>query len=81
MESASSSLSWLDYPLRLWQLRYFCLSLVQKDLRARYRNSTLGIGWSLVRPTVMTAVLCVVFATVFNVSVVECAVSLTGLTV
>jgi lipopolysaccharide transport system permease protein len=82
METASTDGGWLDYPRRLWQLRYFCLSLVQKDLRARYRNSSLGIGWSLVRPTIMTAVFCVVFSTVFNVSIVGYVpFLLTGLTV
>ncbi|OAI39746.1 hypothetical protein AYO40_05490 [Planctomycetaceae bacterium SCGC AG-212-D15] len=68
---ASDAIPWFDYPRRMWRLRYFCLSLVQKDLRARYRNSMLGIGWSLLRPMAMTAVLCAVFSTVFHTSVAE----------
>jgi lipopolysaccharide transport system permease protein len=70
------------YLQRIWRLRYFWLSLVQKDLRARYKNSTLGIGWSLLRPLAMTAVLCVVFSTLLNIAVAEYApFLLTGLTV
>jgi lipopolysaccharide transport system permease protein len=46
----------------IWQFRYFWLSLVQMDLRVRYRKSILGLGWSLVTPLMMTAVFCVIFA-------------------
>jgi lipopolysaccharide transport system permease protein len=75
-------LHWTDYLQRVWRLRYFWLSLVEKDLRARYKNSTLGIGWSLLRPLAMTTVLCVVFAKLFNISIAEYApFLLTGLTV
>jgi ABC-type polysaccharide/polyol phosphate export permease len=55
---------------RIWQLRYFWFSLVKIDLRTRYRRSMLGIGWSLVRPLAMCAVLCIVFSKLFNADVV-----------
>jgi lipopolysaccharide transport system permease protein len=55
------------YFQRLWKLRFFLFSLVGSDLRARYRRSVLGIGWSLVRPLSITLVLCVVFQKVFQV--------------
>jgi lipopolysaccharide transport system permease protein len=45
----------------IWKCRFFWLSLVKMDLRARYRGSTLGIGWSLLHPIAMTTILCVVF--------------------
>jgi ABC-type polysaccharide/polyol phosphate export permease len=51
----------------IWKYRYFWLSLVYNDLRSRYRGSVLGIGWSLLQPLGMTTILCVVFATIFNV--------------
>lgn len=53
----------------IWQCRHFWLSLVQSDLRARYRGSALGIGWSLLQPLGMTAIICVVFATMFELSI------------
>jgi ABC-type polysaccharide/polyol phosphate export permease len=46
----------------IWKFRYFWLSLVQMDLRVRYRRSLLGIGWSLLNPIAMTAVFCLVFS-------------------
>ncbi|MFO0899938.1 MAG: ABC transporter permease [Pirellulales bacterium] len=56
------------YCQEIWRKRYFWWSLVQIDLRTRYRRSVLGIGWSLLHPIAMTAVLCLVFSTIFNVS-------------
>jgi lipopolysaccharide transport system permease protein len=50
----------------IWRLRYFWTSLVRNDLRNRYRRSVLGIGWSLLHPILMTAVLCAVFCPLFH---------------
>jgi ABC-type polysaccharide/polyol phosphate export permease len=50
----------------IWSYRYFWLSLVKIDLRARYRRSVIGIGWSLLRPVLMTAILCAVFRRLFH---------------
>lgn len=63
-----------QYLAAIWKCRYFWLSLVQMDLRTRYRRSILGMGWSLLHPIAMTAVLCVVFPRIFhNVPVREYA--------
>lgn len=56
----------LDYLHRIWQLRYFWLSLTRKDLIHRYKRSFLGIGWCLLRPLAMTAIFCIVFGNLFN---------------
>ena len=53
----------------VWKCRYFWLSLVKMDLRARYRGSVLGIGWSLLHPIAMTAIICTVFSTIFNAEI------------
>jgi len=50
----------------IWKCRYFWMSLVRMDLRNRYRRSALGLGWSLLHPIAMTAVLCTVFSKVFG---------------
>ena len=55
----------------VWHCRYFWLSLVRKDLKARYHGSAIGLGWSLLNPLLMTAVLCVVFANVFKMPIAE----------
>ena len=56
----------LGYIGRVWACRYFWLALVKIDLKARYRRSVVGIGWSLIRPLVMTTILCVVFVRLFK---------------
>jgi ABC-type polysaccharide/polyol phosphate export permease len=54
------------YFREIWSRRYFWLSLVRVDLRARYRGSVFGIGWSLLHPIAMTGILCAVFCTMFH---------------
>lgn len=61
------------YAVRIWDCRFFWLSLVRSDLRARYRRSILGLGWSLLNPIAMTAVLCAVFHGLFNVELKDFA--------
>jgi ABC-type polysaccharide/polyol phosphate export permease len=57
----------------IWRCRYFWLSLVRVDLRSRYRGSIIGMGWSLLNPIAMTAILCVVFSTLFKQNIYEFA--------
>lgn len=49
----------------VWRYRYFWLSLVKMDLETRYRRSLLGLGWSLLNPLVLTAILYTVFHNLF----------------
>ncbi|MGL4461254.1 MAG: ABC transporter permease [Planctomycetia bacterium] len=62
-----------NYVAAVWKCRYFWGSLVSKDLQSRYKGSVLGIGWSLLHPIAMTALLTAVFSQAFNVPVVEYA--------
>ncbi len=61
------------YLAGIWACRHFWLSLVKLDLQARYRRSILGVGWSLLHPIAMTAILCLVFHRIFHVPVHEYA--------
>lgn len=45
----------------LWQFRELLLSLVERDLRIRYKNSLLGFFWSLLNPLITVLVMTVVF--------------------
>ncbi len=54
------------YLRAMWECRYFWLSLVRNDLRAKYRRSMLGLGWSLLQPIAMAIVLGTVFASIFK---------------
>lgn len=62
-----------EYWIRIWQLRFFLWTMVQLDLRNRYKRSILGIGWSMLQPILMTVVLCTVFATLFQMDLTEYA--------
>ena len=46
----------------LWSFRYLLLNLIIRDLKVRYKNSVLGIFWSLLNPLLMMAVFWVVFS-------------------
>jgi lipopolysaccharide transport system permease protein len=54
------------YLISVWRCRYFWLSLVKMDLRNRYRRSVLGVGWSLLHPLIMTAIMCTVFQRILH---------------
>src|SRR5437016_4084008 len=62
-----------SYLAEIWHCRYFWLTLVKMDLRTRYRRSLLGMGWSLLQPIAMTAILCTVFRTLLHVEIREYA--------
>lgn len=57
------------YLQAIWERRYFWLSLAAMDIRGRYRRSVFGLGWSLLHPLAMTAVLCFVFHQIFGQSI------------
>src|SRR5215470_7728194 len=58
----------ISYFGAIWNCRHFWLSLVRMDLRTRYRRSVLGLGWWLLQPLAMAAILCVVFSNFLKVS-------------
>jgi lipopolysaccharide transport system permease protein len=47
--------------VELYQFRELIKNLVIRDLKVRYRNSALGVLWSLLNPLLMTLVFTVVF--------------------
>lgn len=45
----------------LWRFRELLISLTERELRIRYKNSALGFLWSLVNPLVTALVMSIVF--------------------
>lgn len=45
----------------LWKFRELLWSMVERELRIRYKNSVLGVMWSFLSPLATTAVLTLVF--------------------
>lgn len=46
----------------LWEHRELVLSLTQRDIRSRYKQSVLGVAWALLQPLAMTLVFTVVMS-------------------
>jgi len=53
------SLGLVEEARELWRYKHLVRTLVERDLRVRYRNSVLGIAWTMVNPLVQVFVLTV----------------------
>jgi ABC-type polysaccharide/polyol phosphate export permease len=63
LRSSSSKLG------ELWRARELLVQLVRKELKVRYRNSSLGFLWSMLTPALMTLVFSIVFTRVVRIPV------------
>ena len=50
----------------MWKTKGILFNFAITDLKIRYRNSILGVLWSLVEPLLLLGVLFVVFSTMFR---------------
>jgi ABC-type polysaccharide/polyol phosphate export permease len=53
----------------LWRARELLEQLVRKELKVRYKNSSLGFLWSMLTPALMTVVFSIVFRIVIRIPV------------
>ncbi len=53
----------------LWRYRDLVRGLVQRDLRLRYKGSTLGFAWSLLNPLLMAVVYTVAFRVIIRIQI------------
>lgn len=53
----------------LWEYKYLIYNLVLRDLKVKYKGSTLGFLWSLLNPLLMLAVYTVAFKYVIKIKV------------
>ena len=65
---ASATLSWLQYLKEVWFYRDLFYFLVWRDLKTRYAQSVLGIGWAIIQPLFSMVVFTVVFGRMANIS-------------
>jgi homopolymeric O-antigen transport system permease protein len=68
-DSAQRRLPFVEEAIEVWRYRELVVQLVQRDIRTRYKRSVLGIGWTMLNPLLMMAVLTVVFANLFRFDV------------
>ena len=59
IRARSGSLGLVAEARELWRYRHLVRTLVERDLRVRYKNSVLGIAWTMVNPLVQVFVLTV----------------------
>jgi ABC-type polysaccharide/polyol phosphate export permease len=57
----------------LWRARELLVQLVRKELKVRYKNSTLGFLWSMLTPALMTVVFSLIFTRVIRIPVEDFA--------
>lgn len=55
----------------LWRARELLFQLVRKELKVRYKNSTLGFLWSMLTPVLMTIVFSIVFSVIVRIPVAD----------
>ncbi len=54
------------YMVNFWKYRDLFIELIKKDIKLKYRNSFLGVLWSMLNPLLMMIVLSIVFSSLFN---------------
>ncbi|WP_232436365.1 ABC transporter permease [Paenibacillus rubinfantis] len=52
--------------VNFWKYRDLFIELIKKDIKLKYRNSFLGVLWSMLNPLLMMIVLSIVFSSLFN---------------
>lgn len=62
-----------DYLNGIWNARHFWRHLAQAELRYKFRRSKLGIIWTMIYPLLLTAMMAVVFGSLFKQPVREFA--------
>lgn len=79
-DSAAQHRTLVGELVELWRYRYLLRNLVSRDLKVRYKRSTLGFVWAMLNPLLTMLVLATVFSAIFRFEVQSYATYvLTGL--
>lgn len=65
-DSASRQSAMVHELTELWRYRDLAGQLALRNVKVRYQNSLLGLGWTVLSPLLTTAVLSIVFMTLFR---------------
>ena len=53
------------YLATFFKYKYLLHNLISRDLKVKYRRSTLGLLWSVLNPLLMSIVISIVFSKLF----------------
>ncbi|MGO8672169.1 MAG: ABC transporter permease [Capsulimonadaceae bacterium] len=67
ISQALANRSFVEEVRELWGYRSLIWSMIERDLRVRYKNSVLGIFWSMINPLAQAAILTIVLSYILNV--------------
>lgn len=60
---------WVSLDLRtLWEYRELLYFLVWRDVKVRYKQTTLGVAWAIIQPLFMTLIFTIVFGQLARIS-------------
>jgi lipopolysaccharide transport system permease protein len=54
-------MGWSEEIREIWHYRYLLRNLIVRDLKARYKDSLLGVLWSLLNPLFMMLIYTILF--------------------
>jgi len=61
------SRGWIPLKLReLWQYRELIFFLIWRDVKVRYKQTSLGIAWAIIQPLMTVVIFSVVFGQLAN---------------
>jgi lipopolysaccharide transport system permease protein len=66
--NSSTRLSLMAQLKELWQYRELIHTFVVRDIKARYRQTTIGIAWAVIQPLFLTGIFTIVFSKFLKVS-------------
>jgi len=55
-----------EYFAELWRFRELYYALTVREIKVRYKQTTLGIGWAILQPLALTIIFTVVFSFLLN---------------
>jgi ABC-type polysaccharide/polyol phosphate export permease len=64
--SDRTGLRFVEESVALWSYRHLVRELIARDIKARYKRSALGVGWTMLSPLLNMAALTFAFSTLLR---------------
>lgn len=65
----SSANHWLPNFFEIWKYRLVLISLIQRNIKLRYKQTILGVLWVIIQPLALSGVFAIIFGKFMSVSV------------